>query len=299
MRRLVWLMLAVWLGPWGVGRGLAQQAGAAPWAAVERVLGRAGQAGPEGSIRFGFPRTDLAVTLGQVKVRPALALGSWVAFRPLTGARALAMGDLVLTQGEVAPVLTALMDGGVYATALHNHLLGESPRLVYMHIEGEGQATALAGTVRDALRHSRTPLGPVAAPTAAPIGLDTAVIAAALGRQGRVAGGVYQVSVPRAQPVQAHGVEIPPPMGVATGINLQPTGAGRAAIAGDFVLAGDEVIPVMRALRQHGIQITALHSHMVGEEPRLYFMHFWADANAVALARGLRAALELTASKSP
>jgi hypothetical protein len=270
----------------------AQAAGAQPgWSAVERTLGRPGAAQPDGVVRFSFPRSDLCVTVDGVQIRPALALGSWIAFRRVPGG-AMAMGDLVLTDDEVAPVMTRLQQGGVRQTAVHNHLLRESPRVMYMHVEAHGDPVRIAETVRAALALSHTPLGPPAtAPAAAPIDLDTAAVARALGRSGRVNGGVYQVSVPRAETVRDAGHVVPPGMGVATAINFQPTGAGRAAITGDFVMTAAEVNPVIRALRDNGIEVTALHSHMIGEEPRLYFMHFWANDDAVKLARGVRAAL--------
>lgn len=286
----------------GIAPGLVAQqpAGSAEWAGVERTLGRAGQLQPDGAMKFGFPRSDLSVRVGEVQVKPALALGSWVAFRRSPSGFTMAMGDLVLTEDEVAPVLTALEAGGMDATAIHNHLLGESPRVLYVHIRGEGDPEAIASTVHGALARTKTPLeAPAAAAPAAPLELDTAAIAGALGRHGKVNGGVYQLSVARAERVREHGVEVPPSMGVSTAINFQPTGGGRAAVTGDFVLTTDEVIPVTRALRQHGIQPTALHSHMLGEEPRLYFMHFWAVDDALTLARGLRAALDLTKSKAP
>jgi len=270
----------------------AQPGGAQPgWSAVEQALGRPGAAQPDSVLRFSFPRSDLRVTVDGVQLRPALALGSWLAFRRVDGG-AMAMGDLVLTDDEVAPVMTRLQQGGVAQTAVHNHLLRKSPRVVYMHVEAHGDPVRIAETVRAALALSHTPLGPPApAATAAPIDLDTGAVARALGRSGRVNGGVYQVSVPRAETVREGGHVVPPAMGVATAINFQPTGAGRAAITGDFVMTAAEVNPVIRALRDHGIEVTALHSHLLGEEPRLYFMHFWANDDAVRLARGLRAAL--------
>jgi hypothetical protein len=205
----------------------------------------------------------------------------------------------VLTEDEIAPVLAALEAGGVDASAIHNHLFGESPRVLYMHIVGNGDPAEIGATVHGALEHTRTPMAPPAAAPPTPLKLDTAAVAAALGRHGKVNGGVYQVSVARAQPVLEHGMEVPPSMGISTALNFQPTGGGRAAITGDFVLTTDEVIPVTRALRENGIQVTALHSHMLGEEPRLYFMHFWAEDDAVKLARGLRTGLEQTHSKAP
>jgi len=270
------------------------------WARVARAIGRQGVMLPGGVMKFAFPRSDLSVSVGGVGVRPALALGSWVAFKPLGGDRVMAMGDVVLTQDEVSPVLTRLQQGGVQQTALHNHLLMESPRLMYMHVMAMGDAVRIATTIRAALALSKTPLGPPpAAQTAAPITLDTAAIARALGHGGSVAGGVYQVGVPRAGRITDDGVVIPPSMGVATSLNFQPLGDARAAITGDFVLAPGEVNPVIRALRAHNITVTALHSHMLTEKPRIFFMHFWATGDAVALAHGLRSALNRTASVAP
>jgi hypothetical protein len=272
------------------------------WTAVERALGRSGAVQPGGIVRFSFPRSDLTVTLDGVALKPALALGGWLAFKPLPANSALAMGDLVLTENEVAPVMRALQAGGVEQTALHNHLLGESPHVMYMHVMARGNPTAIAATMRNALAQSGTPAAaPPAAAAAIPVkvDIDTAAIAAALHVSGRLNGVVYQVSVPRRERITFMGEEIPPSMGVATAINFQPTGDGKAAITGDFVLRDAEVSRVMRVLRSNGIAITALHSHMVAEQPHLYFMHFWANDDAVRLARGLRAALDLMGVRAP
>jgi hypothetical protein len=175
---------------------------------------------------------------------------------------------------------------------VHNHLLRESPRVMYVHVDAHGDPVRIAQTVRAALALTRTPLDRPAPPAApAPIDLDTAAVVRALGHSGRVNGGVYQVSVPRRETVREGNHEVPPSMGVATAINFQPTGGGRAAITGDFVMTAGEVNPVIRALRDNGIEVTALHSHLLGEQPRLYFMHFWANDDALRLARGLHAAL--------
>ena len=268
------------------------------WSAVDAALGRKGAAQPGGVQRYGFPRGDLQVTLGSVRLAPALALGGWLAFLDVGGGRAMAMGDLVLLESEVGPVMRALQAGGVEQTALHNHVLGESPHVMYMHVAAHGDPVAIARTVRDALSHTATPAA--APPSAAPptIDLDTAAIARTLGFGGKANGGVYQVSVPRRESIRDDGHELPPSMGVATGINFQPTGGGRAAVTGDFVLRSTEVNPVIRALHAGGIEITALHSHMIDEEPRLLFMHFWANDDALKLARALRGALDHTAVKT-
>jgi hypothetical protein len=268
-------------------------------------LGKQGTEMPGGVYRVGLPRTDLEVTLDGVAIKPALALGSWLAFKPM-GNEVMVMGDLVLTEAEINPVLTRLEQGGIGITALHNHLLRASPATMYMHVHGYGDATKLATTLREALNASKTPFGaetagisPQAAAqatTTASTGsapdLDTATIDQALGRKGKMNGGVYQVSVPRAEAVKDSGMEVPEAMGSAIAINIQPTGAGKAAITGDFVLTADEVNPVIKALQSNGIEVTALHNHMLNDEPRLFFMHFWANDDAQKLAKGLRAALD-------
>jgi len=262
-----------------------------PWRAVDSALGRSGSLQGE-TYRVGFPRNDLHVTVGAVTVRPALALGSWVAFKQTKDSLAMLMGDLVLLESEAGPVIDALQRGGIQQTALHNHLVGETPHVMYLHVLGRGRAVALATTVRDALARTGTPSVAPAPASPPAVGLDTAQIAQIIGAHGRVNGGVYQISVARGAPVSVDSLEIPPAMGVATAINIQPTGATSAATTGDFVLIASEVNPVLRALRVNGIAVTALHSHMLNESPRLLFMHFWGEGDALKLARGLRAALD-------
>ena len=267
-------------------------------AGVAEALGRAGTDQPGGVVRFSFPRSDLTVVADGVTLKPALALGSWVAFKSMGARTAMAMGDLVLLEDEVGPVMRALQAGGVEQTALHNHVLHESPRVMYMHVSAHGDPAKIAQTIRTALALTKTPTGapaPASAPSAAD--LDTAAIAAALGVAGKLNGVVYQVTVPRRERITERGHEVPPSMGLATAINFQPTGGGKAAITGDFVMRASEVNAVIRALQSNGITPTALHSHMLEESPRLFFMHFWANDDAVTLAKGLRAALDKTASK--
>ncbi len=260
--------------------------------ALAAALGRTGAVQAGDVYRVGFPRSDLHVRVQGVAIRPVLALGSWVAFKAAPGGAVVA-GDLVLTEDEVTRVVTRLQEGGVEVSAMHNHLLRETPRVVYVHLHALGDPLKVGQAIRRALALTRTP--PAAPPPRGPapgVGLDTAAIASILGQGGKVNGGVYQVSVPRPEPIYDGGVELPPTMGVATALNFQATGRGQAAVAGDFVLLPSEVAPVMRALSQHGIGITALHSHFVSEEPRLLFMHVWATGDVTRLARGLRAALE-------
>jgi hypothetical protein len=267
------------------------------WQKVDDALGR--KPAVSGDVRrYGFPRTDLTVTLDGVTIKPALALGGWVAFKPMHG-EAMVMGDLVLLETEINPVMLKLIEGGLEITAVHNHLLRASPATFYMHVGGHGDPTRMAAVIHDALAVSKTPLATPAAAAAAPaVDLDTAQLDQLIGAKGQANGGVYQFGVPRRDPVSESGMQIAPagPMGVATAINFQPTGGGKAAITGDFVLTGDEVNPVIKALRANGIDVTAVHSHMLDEQPRLYFLHFWASDDALKLAKGLRAALDKTAS---
>lgn len=267
------------------------------WTAVENALGRKGTAQAGDVMRFSFPRRDLNVTVDGVEIRSALALGSWAAFKRVGGGHTMVMGDLVLLDREVNDVISALQAGGVEQSALHNHLLGASPNTMYLHISAHGDEVKIASAIRAALAKSGTPLDTTPSGPAPAMNLDTAGIRSTLGYTGRANGGVYGVSVPRAETIREGNNEVPASMGLATAINFQPTGNGRAAITGDFVLLGSEVNKVMRALRQHDIGITALHSHLIGETPRLYFMHFWANDDALKLARGLRAALNDTNSK--
>jgi hypothetical protein len=265
------------------------------WKPVEDALGRTGKVQSDGPLKFALPRKDLKVTVDGIPIKPGLALGSWAAFSS-SGDNAMVMGDLVLTEDEVGPVMTKLQQGGIDVTALHNHVLHELPRVMYMHIAGRGNAVKLAQAIRDAVAATGTPAESPAA-AAQKIDLDTDKVDEALGRRGKDNGGIYQFGVPRAETIRDHGMEIPASMGISTAINFQPTGNGRAAITGDFVLLGSEVNSVIAALRENGIQVTALHSHMLTEEPRLFFMHFWANDDAVKLAHGLRAALDKTNSK--
>jgi Domain of Unknown Function (DUF1259) len=263
------------------------------WKQVDAGLGHPGALQPDGAYKVGMPRSDLHVTTAGVALKPALALGSWVALKQVSDTEAMLMGDLVLLEREVGPVLGKLQEAGIEQTALHNHLLRESPRVMYLHVGGRGTPAKLAAMVHAALALTTTPLGaPSAAAPAASLGLDTAQIGQTLGYHGRVTGGVYQVGVPRAEHITVDGIEVPPSMGLATAINFQPTGGGKAAITGDFVLLASEVNPVIRALRDHGIEVTALHSHMLMDSPHLFFMHYWANDDALRLARGLRVALD-------
>jgi len=274
-------------------QGPKTTATSADWKDVDAAMGRPGQDQPDGTHKFSLPRRDLSVTLNGVQIKAGLALGSWVAFKPTTQGNAMLMGDLVLTEDEVGPVMQELQAGGIEVTALHNHLIGESPHVMYMHIHGMGNAAGIGKAVHAAITKTKTPK---ASPAAAPpeLDIDTKQIDQILGHSGKNNGGIYQVAVPRGEQIKVEGMVIPASMGLATALNFQPTGGSKAAITGDFVLLSKEVNPVIKALRENGIAVTALHSHMLDEQPRLFFMHFWANDDALKLAKGLRAALDLT-----
>lgn len=287
------------------GAAGAQTAPATPaWeTSIASNLGRSGAEMPGGVYRVGLPRTDLHVTLDGVPLKPAFAFGGWLAFEGHgAGDEVTVMGDLVLTDAEVNPVMSRLLGGGLEVTALHNHLLRATPPTMYLHVGGHGKAAAVARTLHDALAAPALP--PAAAPavsgaTPAPLAMNVAAVEQALGRKGKVNSGVLGFAVPRAERPRAGGMPVPEAMGSAIAINFQPTAGGRAAITGDFVLTADEVAPVMRSLRAAGIEITALHNHMLDDEPRLFFMHFWANDDAAKLARGLADALKHVRTGAP
>jgi hypothetical protein len=273
----------------------AVAANAAPidWSKVDQAMGKPGTDQPGGVHKYGLPRSDLKITVDGVAIKPTLALGSWIGFMP-TDNGAMFMGDLVLTDTEIEPVMKRLIDDGIEITAIHNHLLRTSPAVFYMHVGGHGDPVKLAQSLHAGLALSQTPFA-APAPTVAPptIDLDTAAIDSALQAKGTINGGVYQLNIPRAEAISEGGMAIPPSLGTAIAINFQPTGGGKAAITGDFVLLGKEVNPVLKAMRNNGIEVTALHSHMIDDSPHLFFMHFWANDDLTKLTRGLRAALDL------
>jgi hypothetical protein len=263
-------------------------------AGIAAGLGLTGQM--QGDVyRVGMPRTDLSVTVHGIAVKPGLALGSWAAFRK-AGNRAVVHGDLVLTDAEVNPVISKLQEGGLSITALHNHLIEETPALMYLHYWGEGAEATLAKNVKAALALTKTPLTAAPAPATQPDpGFDANALQAAIGKTGTVRGGVLSIAVPRPEKIMMMGVELPPSMGMATSINVQAAGAGKVAATGDFVMSDDEVNPIAKALRTHGIAVTALHNHMLHGTPMLYFMHFWAEDTPQNVGAGLKAAVDLLA----
>jgi hypothetical protein len=266
-------------------------------AKIDQALGRSGQ--KTGDVyRVGFPRTDLQVTVAGVQVKPGLALGSWAAFSG-SDANAMVMGDLVLLEGEVNPVMAKLRAASFDITAVHNHILNETPQVLYMHYFGHGRAEDIAKNLRAALALSKTPLGTPAPPAPAPASPPTFVktIQDTLGRTGTLNGGVLAFGIPRMEAITDHGMTLTTPQGVAESINFQESAPGQVATTGDFVLRSEEVNPVISELQQHDIQVTALHSHMLTEQPRLFFMHFWAVGKTDSVAQGIKAALAHIAVK--
>jgi hypothetical protein len=265
-------------------------------AKIDEAIGRSGQ--KTGDVyRLGFPRTDLHVFVAGLEIKAGLALGSWAAFAGSDN-QAMVMGDLVLLENELAPVMKKLRAAGFEITAVHNHVLNETPRVIYLHYTGHGQSAELAKSLRAALAESQTPLDkPSVSPAAADPPAFVKTIEDTLGAKGRFAGGVLSFGIPRAGAIADHGTTLTPPQGVAEAINFQDAGTGKVATTGDFVLTAEEVNPVISALEEHDIAVTALHSHMLAEQPRLFFMHFWAVGSTEAVAGGIKAALSHVAVK--
>lgn len=267
----------------------AAQAGP-DWSVVERTLGRAGKL-QDGVYKVGFPRTDLHVRMGQTEVLPAAALGSWMAFRQNdAGAGVVADGDLVLAEPEVSGVLSALEENGIEVSAVHNHLTGEQPEVLYVHFFARGELGKIAQGLKAALNATKTPTGP-AAPSKAAVSFDQKSIETILGKPGTVNGAVLAFAFPRHHAIAMHGATLAPAMGMATAINFQPSPAGVAA-TGDFVLREAEVNPVITALRAGGVKVTAVHNHLLDDDPHTFFVHFWAEGKPEPVAKALRGALD-------
>jgi len=285
------LLLFLFLG----SRAAASQA-EDPWKPVAEALGRSGEE-QDGVYRVTFPRSDLRIRVAGANIRPALALTSWCAFQR-AGGGTMVMGDLVLQTPEVSPVVSKLAEVGIEITAIHNHLTGEAPRVTYLHFHGHGDARRLATVLREVLVLTGTPLATPRPRAGEEPTLDAERLGRILGYRGVARGGVLAFSIPRAERITRGGATLSPRMGVATVINFQTEGSG-AVTTGDFVLLAGEVQAVIRALRQYGLEVTALHNHMLDEQPRLFFLHFWGRGSIEQLARGLRAALDQTRHTAP
>ena len=266
------------------------------WDAVGQAIGKEGKLMKGDVYRVDLPRSDLKVTSQGVQIKPALSLGSYTAFKDMGDGNAMVMGDLVLTEDEFNKVISKLQEGGIGQTGIHKHLLQESPAIWWTHIQGTGDPVKMAQTIRSALNETGTPFEESGSSESEDLGFDTSKLDQIIGHSGATQGGVYKYSIPRADSVTEDGIELPAAMGLSTALNFQPTGGGKAAINGDFAMTQDEVQPVIQALRENDIQVVTLHNHMLNEEPRIFFMHFWANDAALKLAQGLRAALDQTKS---
>jgi hypothetical protein len=291
LRRMHWLLLI-----WGLVLPLAVRSQGVSTTAIDQALGRSGQKTGE-VYKVGFPRTDLQVTVHGLAIKPGLALGSWAAFTG-TDDHAIVMGDLVLLEDEVNPVIDKLRGAGFEITAIHNHLIDETPHVLYVHYMGHGPAAQLTASLKDALSVSKTPLekpAPPADEAAPPAWVNT--VQDSVGRRGTFKGGVLSYAVARSDQITMEGMTVAPAAGVAEAINFQAADSGQVATTGDFVLTATEVNPVLSELRAHHIAVTALHSHMLTEQPRLFFMHFWAVGDPQSVGAGIKAALARVAVK--
>jgi uncharacterized protein DUF1259 len=265
-------------------------------AKIDQALGRSGQ--KIGDVyKVGFPRTDLHVSVHGLAIKPGFALGTWAAFTG-TDDNAMVMGDLVLLEDELGPVMEKLRAVDFEISAVHNHLINETPHVVYMHYMGQGPAAQLATSLRAVLAASKTPLEKPAAAAEEPTPPAwVKTVEDSVTRKGTLKSGVLSYGVPRAESITLGGMTVPPAAGVAIAITFQAADNGNVATTGDFVLIAEEVNPVISELRAHHISVTALHSHMLTEQPRLFFMHFWAVGSPESVGAGIAAALKHVATK--
>jgi hypothetical protein len=270
------------------------------WSGVEQVFGKKGSI-QDGVFKITLPRFDLKVKIGEFSVEPGLALTSWIGFikagdnMTAMDGNTMLMGDLVLLDKEVAPVIAKLVSENLEITALHNHIVGESPSIKYLHFSGKGDAVKLAEAIKSVISVTGTPFTAPQSQNLA-IASDWSKVEAILGTGGKRNGNLLQYGFPRLEKLTDSGMEMPPYMGMSTGINFQMDGA-KAAITGDFVLLAEEVNPVVKALTENGIAVTAIHNHMLYDNPRLFMLHFWAVDSPEKLAKGLKEALDKTNSK--
>ena len=267
---------------------------AADWKPVTDVLGRTGKLGDKDTTyRIPLVRNDLAVVTQNVPIKPGLSLGGYAVFAKYDDG-AMLMADLVVTEAEVGNVTDALQAHGIAQTALHKHLLEQTPPVWWTHVHAMGDLAQLAQGLKAALDATAIPAAAAPPAQQPPIDLDTAGIDAALGRKGTADTGIYKFTLARRDTITDDGHVVPPGFGVTTTINFQPLGAGQAAINGDFVMTAPEVQNVIGALRKGGIAIVELHNHSLTDNPRLFYLHYWAVQDGVTLAKTLRTALDAT-----
>ena len=267
----------------------------ADYEAVLAALGRAGDF-KDGVLKVNIPRSDLKVTIAQRPAPTPFGFGGWVAMTKGSDGSEVLMGDLVLTEDEVNPVMSALLDNGIEVTALHNHFFWEQPRIFYMHVHAMGKAADLAQRLKPALalipKPAAAPAAPPAPGAAAPPPLDTAALAKAIGHDGEQTGPVYKITIGRDDiGLREHGAKINARMGLNTWAAFAGTDAD-AMVAGDIAMLASEVTPVLKALRSNGINIVAIHHHMTTTSPTVFFLHYYGTGAAAKLAAGVRAAVD-------
>ena len=260
------------------------------WAAVSDAIGSKGRAQPDGTYTVFFPRGDLDVRVGELRLAPVLWMASSVTLNA-PGDGAMMMGDIVATDEEVAAVTSGLAAESIDITAIHTHLIRETPHLMFIHVESHGNAVKIAQSLRRAL--SVLKVTPPTSIPPIPSDFDLSALETMMGQKGRVAGGGVVINVPRREAITVEGMTVPESMGSSSVLHFQPLGKGKVAITGDLVLRAAEVNPVIRALAQRGIEITTIHSHMLTESPRLFFLHYWAIDDQAKVTKGLRAALDI------
>lgn len=284
----------------GLGTGTAtaenQDGDSIDWDTVGEAIGKKGERKKGGVYKVTFPRTDLSVSTHDVTIKPALSFTSWAAFKQIQDGKALVLGDLVLTGDMYNEVISTLQEGEVEQTAIHKHLPDLSTPIWWTHIKGTGDPVEMAKTINNGLTKTETPMEAAGSGDAEGIDLNTDKLDKIIGSKGKIDNGVYKYSIGLTQSVTTEDVELPSAMGTAIALGFQPLGNGKAAINGDFVMTAKEVNPVIRALRENDIQVVSLHNHMLEEDPRLLFMHFWATGDATTLAKGLREGLDRATS---
>jgi hypothetical protein len=265
---------------------------------IEQVIGIKGKEN-KGEYKISIPQNDLKVEVDGIKITPPMGLGAWVAFTSAQGG-VMVMGDIILTETDLKPVQSEVIRQGLTITAIHNHFVRNHPNILYMHIGGMGNTKLMAGKVKavlDAIKQSRGH-DPASAPAESVANtIDSKMLDGIIGAKGEMSNGVYKYIIGRPDVnLKEHGVSISTYLGFNTWAAWQGT-PDRAAVAGDFAMLEDEVAPVIKTLIENGIEIVAVHSHMVHEQPRIIFLHYWGIGNAEQLAKGFKAALAQTGRK--
>ena len=289
MRRTLSLLLVVGFAP-----AAARAQRSAPWDSVGRVL-QASPISTTGFVQYAFPRRDLTLRVGVLNVSPRLSLTAWAKFSGTSQAATL-MGDLVVTEAELRSVEAAIDSQHLTVTAIYHQLLGESPRMTYLHVYGDGPAVELARRLDRVIARTATPRGVSLA--TAPVTIDTAAVFAALGARGSASGNVAQLGfLLVSPPVSLRGARLVPGQAYGSRVNLQAVTEDQYVATGELAVLGDRVAPVVGALAARGIAVTAVHNHLIGETPPVYDIHFWADGPPADVMAGIKAALD--AARSP